>query len=124
MLLVNVRFRSLTGKRLQLYALYDPSLGNDAMDDSGDRAGKALSRVTRAARCRARWSVHRLPADLERLPGRAKRRPGGPEGLPHGREVRGGAERQRRADGRTRLTGVGGRPQLTVALGFGGQGPR
>ena len=28
-LLVNVRFRSLTGKRLALYALYDPSLGND-----------------------------------------------------------------------------------------------
>ena len=41
-LLVNVRFRSLTGKRLQLYPLYDPSLGNDAMDDSGRSSRKAL----------------------------------------------------------------------------------
>src|SRR4051812_17432557 len=41
-LLVRVRFESLTGKPLQLYALYDPSLGNDGMDDSGATSGKAL----------------------------------------------------------------------------------
>ena len=41
-LLVRVRFESLTGKPLQVYALYDPSLGNDGMDDNGTTSGKAL----------------------------------------------------------------------------------
>src|SRR3954454_24148522 len=41
-LLARVRFESLTGKPLQLYALYDPGLGNDGMDDSGTSDHKAL----------------------------------------------------------------------------------
>src|SRR5690242_17601726 len=41
-LLVRVRFESLAGRALHLYAVLDPSLGNDGMDDSGATAGKAL----------------------------------------------------------------------------------
>jgi glucoamylase len=41
-LLIRVQFVSLTGKPLHLYALYDPSLGNDGMDDSGTSSGKTL----------------------------------------------------------------------------------
>ena len=51
---VDVRFESLTGKKLDLYALFDPSLGNDGDDDSGSRAATRCSRATPAARCRAR----------------------------------------------------------------------
>jgi len=41
-LLVDVRLESLTGKALDAYAVYDPGLGNDGMDDSGTSAGDAL----------------------------------------------------------------------------------
>ena len=41
-LLVKVHFRSLTGKRLKLYVLYDPSLSNDGSDDSGTTSGSTL----------------------------------------------------------------------------------
>jgi glucoamylase len=39
---VRIRFRSLDGGRYRLYALYDPSLANTGMDDSGRTAGHAL----------------------------------------------------------------------------------
>ena len=39
---VRIRFRSLDGGRYHLYALYDPSLANNGMDDSGRTAGHAL----------------------------------------------------------------------------------
>ena len=41
-LLVRVRFESLTGKKLNLYVLYDPSLSNDGSDDSGATSGSTL----------------------------------------------------------------------------------
>jgi glucoamylase len=41
-LLVDVRLESLTGEALDAYALYDPGLGNDGMDDSGTSSGGAL----------------------------------------------------------------------------------
>jgi glucoamylase len=41
-LLIDVNFESLTGKPLDLYALYDPSLANNGMDDSGRSAGTNL----------------------------------------------------------------------------------
>jgi glucoamylase len=40
--LVDVSFESLTGRPYQVYALYDPSLSNDGMDDTGRSAGGAL----------------------------------------------------------------------------------
>jgi glucoamylase len=39
---VRIRFRSLDGGAYQVYALYDPSLANSGMDDSGGTAGRAL----------------------------------------------------------------------------------
>jgi glucoamylase len=41
-LLIDVDFQSLTGKPLDLFALYDPSLANNGMDDSGTSAGATL----------------------------------------------------------------------------------
>src|SRR5215217_5273933 len=41
-LLVRVRFESLTGRKLNLYVLYDPSLSNDGSDDSGTTSGSTL----------------------------------------------------------------------------------
>src|SRR3954451_22742233 len=41
-LLIDVNFESLTGKALDLYALYDPSLANGGMDDSGTSSGSDL----------------------------------------------------------------------------------
>ena len=39
---VRIRLESLDGHDYQLYALYDPSLANTGMDDSGSTAGSAL----------------------------------------------------------------------------------
>ncbi len=41
-LLVDVKFTSRTGKKLDLYALADPALSNNGDDDSGASAGSAL----------------------------------------------------------------------------------
>src|SRR3954447_26143649 len=41
-LVIDVRFRSLTGKKLALYALYDPALSNNGDDDRGSTRGKTL----------------------------------------------------------------------------------
>ncbi len=41
-LVVDVRFESLTGKRLDLYALFDPALSNGGDDDAGSTSGDAL----------------------------------------------------------------------------------
>src|SRR5215212_9929974 len=41
-LLVDVDFESLTGKPLNLYALFDPALANGGDDDSGSTSGSAL----------------------------------------------------------------------------------
>jgi glucoamylase len=41
-LLINVQFVSLSGQPYRLYALYDPSLTNNGMDDSGQTQGNAL----------------------------------------------------------------------------------
>jgi glucoamylase len=40
--LVDVSFESLTGRPYQVYALYDPSLSNGGLDDTGRTAGDAL----------------------------------------------------------------------------------
>jgi glucoamylase len=41
-LLVDVRFESLSGRALNLYVLHDPALSNDGNDDGGSTAGDAL----------------------------------------------------------------------------------
>ena len=124
MLLVDVRVGSLTGKQLDLYALYDPSLGNDGMDDSGGTSGNAL--LASDAGSPVSSAMVASPAftpDFERLSGTPS------DG--------GRTWRDFRMDGRTaprptatssrRLTrsspACGERTQLTVALGFGATPP-
>jgi glucoamylase len=41
-LVIDVRFESLTSKKLDLYALFDPALSNGGDDDSGSTSGDAL----------------------------------------------------------------------------------
>ena len=48
-LVMDVRFESLTGKKLALYALFDPQLANGGDDDSGSTAGDALMAEDRTA---------------------------------------------------------------------------
>ena len=49
-LVIDVRFRSLTGRKLALYTLFDPALSNQGDDDSGSTARRAL--VTQDAHAR------------------------------------------------------------------------
>jgi glucoamylase len=42
-LLIRVNLRSLTGKKLHAYAVYDPGLGNDGMDDNGTSRHSVLT---------------------------------------------------------------------------------
>src|SRR3954447_1697886 len=118
-LLVRVRFESLTGKPLQLYALYDPGLGNDGMDDSGTSDHKALLAADDgspvASALVAEPAFTRLSngylgtsdgwTDLQDL-----RMDWSYSSAPNGNLVQ---------TARTRLTGLKKRRQLTLALGFG-----
>ena len=119
-LMINVRFESLTGQASsQLYALYDPALGNDDDGRRGtSRAAPCCSRATRQpGRERARRP--RRASRARRAATSAPATAGGPAGLPHGLGLRGGAERQPRPDRQTALTGLSGSQSLTLALGFG-----
>ena len=120
-LLVNVRFRSLTGKRLQLYALYDPSLGNDAMDDSGRSRHKALLATDAGSPVSSALIGSR--AFLQTSNGYAGAPSDGWEDLKDFRmDAKYGSAQNGNVvqTGRTRLTGVGDRTRMTLALGFGG----
>ena len=117
--LVDVRFRSLTGRPYRLYVLADPALGNDGADDRGRAVGGALvarddgAASALAARPALRRGTsgyagrrdpwHRLRAAHRLGPPTEVRRPG---------NVRQAAE--------TALTGTGSRTRMTLALGFGG----
>jgi glucoamylase len=119
--LVSVRFTSLTGKRLQLYSLYDPSLGNDGMDDSGGTSGKALlandagspvssAMIASPAFSKTSSGYVGTPSDgWEDL--RSDYRMDGHYGsAPNGNVVQ---------TALTKLTGVKDRTRMTLALGFG-----
>ena len=56
-LVVDVRFKSLTGRKLALYSLFDPQLSNGGDDDSGSTAAPRARHPGRQGRQRAR----RLP---------------------------------------------------------------
>ena len=121
-LLVNVRFRSLTGKRLDaLRATTTPASETTAMDDSGGTSGKALlandagSPVSSALIASPSFSRTSngyvgTPSDgWEDL--RSDYRMDGNYGsAPNGNVVQ---------TARTKLTGVSKRTRLTLALGFG-----
>ena len=118
-LLVDVRFESLTGKALDLYALYDPSLGNDGMDDSGSTAGNALlasdsgspvASALAAAPAFTKTSNGYLGTSDGWQDLKDFRMDWAYDSAPSGNLVQ---------TGKTALTGLKGRQALTLALGFG-----
>jgi glucoamylase len=117
---VDVRFESLTGKALDLYSLFDPSLGNDGMDDSGSSGGDAL--LASDAGSPVSSALVGSPAFVETSSGYLGTPSDGWEDLRDFRmdasysSARGGNVVQ---TARTSLTGLAGSQQLTVALGFG-----
>ena len=96
-LLVEVKFRSLSGKRLRLSLRYDPSLGNDHEDDNAHPSRRAL-----------------LASDSGSPVASAVR--GSPRFARTASAPQSGDVVQ---TARTSLTGVGRRQRMTVALGFG-----
>ena len=96
-LLLDVRFESLTGKKLELDVLYDPALGNDHEDDVAQPGGDVL-----------------LAADSGSPVASAV--VGSPAFARTSSQTSGG-DLVQTAD--TSLTGVKGSQALTVALGFG-----
>ena len=119
-LLVDVRLESLTGQALSVYALYDPGLGNDGMDDSGSTAGDAL--LATDAGSPVASALVAAPAFTQTSSG-YKGTSDGWEDLkddfsmdwsydsaPSGNLVQ---------TGKTGLTGLTGGQRLTLALGFG-----
>jgi len=118
---VEVRFESLTGKKLDLYALFDPSLGNDGMDDSGSSSGDAL--LATDAGSPVASALVGSPVFVRTSSGYLGTSSDGWQDLqdrqldatyssaPNGNVVQ---------TAQTSLTGLAGSQQLTVALGFGG----
>jgi glucoamylase len=117
-LLVDVRFESLTGEPYQLYVLYDPSLSNGGMDDTGRSRGRRL-----LASDAESASVLRTSPALTRTSNGYLGTSDGWTDLrddfrmdwtyrtaPDGNVVQ---------TGRTGLTGLPGSRHLTLALGFG-----
>jgi glucoamylase len=119
-LLVDVRLESLTGSDLSAYALFDPSLGNDGMDDSGSSnagvlrasdSGSPVASALVAAPAFARTSNGYLGTsdgweDLKDF-----RMDWAYTSAPDGNVVQ---------TGKTALTGRAGAQHVTLALGFGG----
>jgi glucoamylase len=117
-LVVQVRFESLTRKPLALYVLYDPALSNDGSDDSGSSVGTSLVATDSAAASRLAaepnfrktssgylgtsdgWEDLRGDFRMDWTYGNA----------PHGNVVQ---------TARTDLNGKPGRRDMTLALGFG-----
>jgi len=121
-LLVDVKFESLTGKRLDLYSYYDPGLGNDGMDDTGGSSGSSLvasdSGSPVASALAASPAFDRTSSGYLGAPSdgwediRADyRMDGAYDSAPNGNIVQ---------TGRVPLTGLSGSQSLTLALGFGG----
>ena len=97
-LMIDVRFESLNGKRLKLDAVYDPSLGNDHEDDVADASttallahdtGSPVASAVAASPAFSRTSSTGSGGDLVQT-------------------------------GDTSLTGLSGSQSLTLSLGFGG----
>ena len=116
-LLIEVRFTSLTRQPYRLYVLYDPSLSNNGMDDSGSTQGETLL----AADGKSASALRTAPQLTEQSSGYLGVSDGWTDisqhfrmtqhyrSAPHGNVVQTGG---------TSLNGVG-RQQLTLALGFG-----
>jgi glucoamylase len=119
-LLVDVRLESLVRGALSAYAVLDPSLGNDGMDDSGSTRGDAL--VASDAGSPVASALVAAPAFTRTSSGYLGTSDGWQDlkdfrmdwtytSAPNGNVVQ---------TGKTSLTGLRGGQQLTLALGFGG----
>jgi glucoamylase len=120
-LLVDVRFESLTGRALALYTHYDPGLANDGMDDSGTTSGDALLATDSGSPVAS--ALVGSPAFVRSSSGYLGTASDGWQDLqdgqldatyssaPNGNVVQ---------TAQTPLTGLTGSQQLTLALGFGG----
>jgi glucoamylase len=97
-LMIDVRFESLTGKKLDLDVLYDPALGNDHEDDTAQPGGDALLATDSGS------PVASALVGAPRFQGTANQGSGG----------------DLVQTGHTSLTGLGASQSLTLALGFGG----
>jgi glucoamylase len=95
-LLIKVHFKSLSGKRLKLAVRYDPSLTNDGSDDSGSASAGTLLAFDGSTA-----SALMASPGFKSTTGNA-----GPKG-------------DLVQTAQTRLTGLRGRRDLTLALGFG-----
>ncbi|MFL5841728.1 MAG: glycoside hydrolase family 15 protein [Thermoleophilaceae bacterium] len=119
--LVDVTFESLTGKPYDVYALYDPSLSNGGMDDSGRTSGSALlaSDSSAASALVAEPKFQKLSNGyLGTSDGWRDLRSDYTmdwtySAAPNGNVVQ---------TAKTALTGVPGRRHMTLALGFGPTG--
>jgi glucoamylase len=118
-LLVDVRLESLTGGNLSAYAVYDPGLGNDGMDDSGTStfdallasdSGSPVASAVVAGPDFTRTSSGYLGASDGWTDLRDFRMDWTYTSAPNGNLVQ---------TGQTSLTGRTGHQQLTLALGFG-----
>jgi glucoamylase len=117
-LLVRVRFESLSGRPYRLYALFDPSLANGGMDDSGSSQGDALL----ASDGKAASALLTSPALGQSSSGYLGTSDGWEDlrsdfqmdwsfrSAPNGNVVQ---------TGRTELTGLPGAQDLTLAVSFG-----
>jgi glucoamylase len=101
-LLVDVRFESLTGKKLELDVLYDPALGNDHPDDTPVASSEAL--LARDSGSPVASAVASAVVGSPPFAGT--------------RSDTSGGDLVQTAD--TSLTGLSGSQALTIALGFGG----
>jgi glucoamylase len=116
--LVDLRFESLTGEPYQLYVLYDPSLSNGGMDDTGRSRGRRLLATDAASA-----SVLRTGPALTRI---SNGYLGTSDGWTDLRDdfrmdwtYSSAADGNVVQTGQTGLTGLPGRQHLTLALGFG-----
>jgi glucoamylase len=118
-LLVDVRLESLTGGALSAYALFDPSLGNDGMDDSGSSGAGVLLASDSGSPVASALAA--APAFTQTSSGYLGTSDGWEDlkdfrmdwaytSAPNGNVVQ---------TGKTSLTGLRGAQQLTLALGFG-----
>src|SRR4051794_3255178 len=96
-LMIDVRFESLTGNKLRLNAVYDPSLGNDHEDDVADPGGAAL--LAHDTGSPVASAVAASPA------------------FSHTSSTGSGGDLVQ--TGETSLTGLSGSQSVTLALGFG-----
>jgi glucoamylase len=116
--LARVRLQSLTGRKLRLYVLADPAPGDDGNDDRGTSEAKRLiayddaaaSAVAADPALKQTSSGYRGTASDPWRDLRADKRLSGYNAKQPGNVVQGA---------RTRLTGLGDRQRMTLAIGFG-----